>query len=487
MNQRTLRYGPRRGGSGPAGPRVYSVSQVVRGANRCLEQNFPGLHVEGEVTNLRIVGSGHAYFTLKDDHASLPVAMWRSTLQRLRFRLRDGQKLHVVGRLGIYPAQGKFQMYADRAEEAGLGHLMRQFEELKAKLRTEGLFAPERKRELPLWPRRIGVVTSATGAAIHDVLKVTRRRCPSRILLSPALVQGDAAPASLRQAFVRLQQYPEIDVIIIGRGGGAAEDLWAFNDEQLARLIAECPIPVVSAVGHEVDVTICDLVADVRAATPSHAAELVAPDLAGWVEHLRESKRRLALATRRIVLDERSRFDLTGHRLAAAGRHLHTGPGRRLLALKERLYAQHPRRKLAGDRKRLGELQARLQARHPRQLLAAAQKQLTELHNRLNDHHPRHRVAEARARLHEHQAALQHLGQNLTLTSRQRLGQAVSALDALSPLAVLERGYALTTAKDGRAVRDAGEVRRGDTVEVRLHRGKLRAQVTEVVLAKPES
>ena len=275
----------RRGGNGP---QVFTVSRLVRAAHRTLEQQYSRILVEGEISNLRIVASGHAYFTLKDDAASLPVALWRSTLSRLRFRLHDGLALRVGGRLGIYPAQGKFQLYAEHAEPAGQGTLMQQLERLKAKLHAEGLFELQRKRPLPLWPRRIGVVTSATGAAIHDILKVTRRRCPSRILLAPALVQGESAPRTLLSALTRLQRMPEIDVIIIGRGGGAAEDLWAFNDEALARAIAACPVPVVSAVGHEIDVTICDLVADVRAATPSHAAELVTPELAGFRAQLDE-------------------------------------------------------------------------------------------------------------------------------------------------------------------------------------------------------
>ncbi|HEY8375897.1 MAG TPA: exodeoxyribonuclease VII large subunit, partial [Nannocystis sp.] len=267
----------------PLAPHVYAVSELVNRAHRCVEQHFPPLWVEGEITNLRLVGSGHAYFTLRDSHAVLPVAMWRSALARLRYRLADGQTFRVYGRLGIYAAQGKFQLYAERAEPAGLGARMLQFEQLKAKLAAEGLFARERKRPLPAWPRIVGVVTSATGAAIHDILEVARHRCPVRILLSPAQVQGDDAPFSLIRALQRLQRRPGVDVIILGRGGGASEDLWAFNDEALARAVAACPVPVVSAVGHEVDITICDFVADVRAATPSHAAELVVPDRNGYL------------------------------------------------------------------------------------------------------------------------------------------------------------------------------------------------------------
>src|SRR5688572_9977858 len=241
--------------------------------------------------------------------------MWRSALSRLKFRLQDGQRIRVFGRPGIYAAQGKFQLYAERAEPAGQGNLLLALERLKARLAAEGLFAAERKRPIPRWPTVIGVVTSPTGAAIHDILKVARRRCPTRILLSPAQVQGDAAPQSIILALQRLQTIPGVDVIILGRGGGASEDLWAFNDDALARAVAACPVPVVSAVGHEVDTTLVDFVADVRAATPSHAAELVVPDRDTLLQRLHQLRRRLALATQRRVLNEQSRLERAGHRL----------------------------------------------------------------------------------------------------------------------------------------------------------------------------
>ncbi|MCA9695738.1 MAG: exodeoxyribonuclease VII large subunit, partial [Myxococcales bacterium] len=400
-------------------PRVLTVSQLVRGADRCLGDHFARVHVEGEVSNLRIVGSGHAYFTLKDREASLPVALWRSALARLRFRITDGLALRVVGRLGVYPAQGKFQLYAEGAEPAGLGAMMLQLEQLKEKLRAEGLFAAERKRPLPRWPRRIGVVTSATGAAVHDIITVARRRCPSRILLSPALVQGDGAPASLTRALRRLWAMPEVDVIILGRGGGAREDLWAFNDEGLARTVAESPVPVVSAVGHEIDVTICDLVADLRAATPSHAAEHVVPDRAVFVEQLRELDRRLRLSLRRQVMDERARLELASHRLASHGARLVDRPRRRLV-----------------------DLRARLEQHHPRRLIDRDRRQLSALHARLVEQHPRHRIAAARAQLERTEATLAQAGQSLTTARRQRLALLAARLQGLSPLAVLERGYA---------------------------------------------
>src|SRR5688572_4970512 len=223
------------------GPPVITVSQLVRGANQVLQTRFPSLCVEGEVVGFRAQGSGHAFFTLKDDFATLPVAMWRSTVEGLTFAIVDGQMIRIYGRLGIFAKTGRFQFYAERAEPAGLGALMVELEERKAKLRAQGLFEQDRKRPLPRWPRRIGVVTSAHGAAIHDIVKVARRRCPVRILLAPAVVQGPDAPRAIARGIARLCEFPDVDVIIVGRGGGSLEDLWAFNAERVAWAIAECP------------------------------------------------------------------------------------------------------------------------------------------------------------------------------------------------------------------------------------------------------
>jgi len=464
MTRYTLRTdGSRRGGgdgsgpgrgSGDGRPRVFTVVELVSGANRLLETSFANCWVEGEVSNLRIVSSGHAYFTLKDSQAVLPVAMWRSSLARLRFRLENGQSLRLLGRLGIYPAQGKFQLYAERAEPAGLGAMMLQLEQLKKRLAAEGLFAREHKRPLPMWPRRIGVVTSPTGAAIHDILKVIRRRCPSRVLLAPAVVQGDAAPESLRKGLLRLQEADDVDVIIIGRGGGAAEDLWAFNDEALVRAIAECRVPVISAVGHEVDFSLSDHVADVRAATPSHAAELVVPDASVYRRRVGESRRRLTMAFRRRLLDERSRLDHATHRIATSGRRLVADPRRRLTLLLRRLEAQHPRQRLAADRRALGQLSQRLMAHHPRTGAAAARRRLDQL-----------------------RAELEHLGRDLTRESRVRLARAAGALDALSPLKVLERGFSVASDPQGAVITDVAQVALGDRLDLRLHRGAVEVEV----------
>jgi exodeoxyribonuclease VII large subunit len=459
------------------GPSVLTVRQVVRGANRLLEGKFSNIWVEGEVTGLKVGGNGHAYFTLRDDDAALAVAMWRSSVERLRFRLRDGQSLRVFGRLGIFPKQGRFQMYADRAEPAGLGALMLELEERKAKLAGMGLFAVERKRPLPRWPRVIGVVTSAHGAAIHDILEVARRRCASRILLCPAVVQGPDAPYSIVRALARLQKQPEVDVIIVGRGGGSVEDLWAFNDEKLAHAIAACCVPVVSAVGHEVDVTIADLVADVRAATPSQAAELVVPDRIALEQRLDALHRRLARAVERQALDERSRLDQLRAQLGDLGRLLTHGSRRRVLGLQRRLQQQHPRARVSADRRRLAGLHHRL-VTVGRRLPADGRAQLAALERAL-ERCGRSLPRRARARLERVWTRLRSGGPGLSRRARLRLAEVAGKLDALSPLRVLERGYAVVSGPTGRVVTDAREVRAGDALGVRLLRGRLRAQVIE--------
>ncbi len=458
-------------------PKIYSVAELVNRAHRCIEHNFNGVHVEGEVTNLRIVASGHAYFTLRDPDALLPVAMWRSALARIRFKLQDGQRIRVYGRPGIYAAQGKFQLYAERAEPAGQGALLLQLEQLRARLAAEGLFARERKRPLPAWPHVIGVVTSATGAAIHDILKVARRRCPVRILLAPAQVQGDDAPASIIRALTRLQRMPGVEVIILGRGGGASEDLGAFNDEAVARAVAACIVPVVSAVGHEVDTTICDHVADLRAATPSHAAELVVPDRNASLSQLAQLRRRLGLATHRRLLNEQSRRERASHRLQLLARRIFLAPRRRLAALVARLEALHPRRRLDERRKQLAALLARLHQQHPRHRLALARRRLAAANLALSQQHPRHRLALARRRLADASLALSQRGPQLAAPARLRLAAAASALHALSPLAVLARGFAVVQDAHGQVLRDAAHTTPGDELDIRLAHGSLRTRV----------
>ncbi len=261
----------------PQEPRVFSVGELVRAASRTLEARFPSVWVEGEITNLSRPRSGHVYFSLTEPDACLPSVMFRSAAVRVKLELKEGMHVRVRGRLSIFDAQGKFQLYVEAVEEVGVGAQQIAFEELKARLQAEGLFDLAKKRALPKWPRRIGVCTSPTGAVIRDIVRVAERRGRVRTLLAPCQVQGPSAAAEIRAALAALQAIPDIDVIIVARGGGAAEDLAAFNDEALVRAIRACRVPVVSAVGHEVDFTLADFAADVRAPTPSAAAELVVP------------------------------------------------------------------------------------------------------------------------------------------------------------------------------------------------------------------
>lgn len=462
---------------------VFTVSQVVRGANRLLEARLSNIWIEGEVVNLKLGGSGHAYFNLKDDMATLPTCMWCSAVERLRFSLENGQVLRVFGRLGIFAKQGRFQLYAEQAEPAGLGALMLELEQRKARLQSEGLFDADRKRPLPSWPNVIGVVTSAHGAAVHDVLRVAHRRCPSRIVLSPAVVQGPEAPHSIRRALERICRLPGIDVVIVGRGGGSMEDLWAFNDEQVARAVASCPVPVVSAVGHEVDVTLCDLVADVRAATPSQAAELVVPDLVATRRHLDGARRHLQRAIERSVLDERGRIDQLIARLSSQGRALVAEPRTQLRGLEQALGRHHPRARVAADRRRLLLLEDRVHAQG-RALARSARGRLEQLTARLWRQGPA-LTRDARAQLEELSSTLQRCGREIPRDARLRLARAAGALRALSPLAVLERGYAVVTDERGRAVTDASSLAPGDRIGVRLHRGQVQAVVSSSASPDP--
>ncbi len=266
------------GDGGPQEPKVYGVGEVVRLASRTLEQSFGVVWVEGEISNLKRIASGHVFFSLKDGGAQISAVMFRSDARRVRGKLENGDAVRCRGSLRIYEAQGRFQLYVSRIQPVGLGELMLALEELKAKLAAEGLFDPASKRPIPPAPRVLGVVTSRTGAALRDIIQVAHARSGVRIIVSHTPVQGADAPPRIVAALRRLEARPEVDTIIIGRGGGSVEDLWCFNDERVARAVAACPKPIISAVGHEVDFTLCDHAADLRAATPSAAAELAVPD-----------------------------------------------------------------------------------------------------------------------------------------------------------------------------------------------------------------
>jgi exodeoxyribonuclease VII large subunit len=433
---------------------VWSVAELDRRLKRAIEGISANVWVEGEVSSAKPAPSGHLYFCLKDERedAVVDCVMYRSSAWRARRLIVDGARVQLRGRATLWAPRGRLQFMADMARPVGRGALLEALENLKLRLLEEGLFAPARKRPIPAHPAVVGVVTSAAGAAIHDIAKVAFRRGGVRIVLSSTVVQGPTAAARVVGAFDRLERLPELDVIIVGRGGGSAEDLMVFNDEEVVRRVAGCRVPVISAVGHEVDVTLTDLAADARAATPSQAAELVVADARAQRDQLGHARSRLYRAMRVRVSEDRSalralRTSFIHLRLSVAERE------QKVDDLSQRL-EQAGHRLLARRRTDLERLQRRLAGRHPRAVIAASRAELSPLEVRL--------VGAERA---------------LAESARGRVAQALSRLFALSPLAVLARGYAIATTDDGRAIRSASEVDAGQEISIRVHQGRFAASV----------
>lgn len=445
------------------GSEVLSVAELDRRLRRAVEATSAGVWVEGEVTSLKRATSGHVYFTLKDEHedAILECVMYKFDAQRARKHLVEGARIELWGKATIWAPRGRLQFVGSRARATGRGALLEALEQLKQRLAEEGLFAEERKRPLPLDPKVVGVVTSKAGAAFHDIRTVAFRRAPVRLVLAPALVQGEGAPASIVRAIDLIEQYPGLDVLIIGRGGGSGEDLMAFNDERVVRRVAQVKVPVVSAVGHEIDVTLTDLCADVRAATPSQAAELVVPDTSARLERLLALRLALARALRA-----------------------------RLSALRNRLYRAEarlsdPRFTIAERQEELDELVLRLEKRFER-VVGERRARLTGYERRLLARHPRVVIGRAKVESELLGVRLRAASRRLLSERRAELADKVSRLDALSPLGVLSRGYAIAVKSDGRAVRDVRELTRGEVLSVRVHRGRFEAQVKRVASEEAE-
>ncbi len=440
----------------PDEPSVYTPSQLNQEVRGMLETVLPSIWVEGEISNLARPASGHIYFTLKDAGAQVRCALFRGHASALRHRPADGDQVRVRARASIYPARGAFQLIVEHLEEAGEGALQRAFEALKQRLATEGLFDAALKRELPDVPQRLGVITSPTGAALRDVLRVLGQRLPTLpVLVYPAPVQGEAAAQAIAEAIALAGRRAEVDTLLLTRGGGSLEDLWPFNEEIVARAIRACPIPVVSAVGHEVDVTIADLAADLRAPTPSAAAEAVTPDRQAWLAQLETRHRRLNAAMQR-----RLRRD-----------------GERLAGLHRRLNTQHPGRRLRDRAQRLDELETRLH-RSGRQAVERRRQRLAAARQRLQGQDPRRRTAAQRQQAAELAQRLRHLARTRVARAGERLGNASRALHTVSPLATLERGYAVAQrGDDGTILRRADTVTAGDPVRVRLAHGQLDCRV----------
>ena len=435
--------------------KVWTVSQLTARIRDLLEGEFEDLWVEGEISNTHASQAGHIYFTLKDEKAQIRCACFRDKLRGIKFRPEDGLKVTVRGAVSVYELRGEYQMYVTQIEPVGLGALQLAFEQLKQRLEAEGLFDPARKKPLPLLPRRIGLVTSPTGAAVRDVLRILKRRFPNvYVLLYPVRVQGDEAPGEIAAALEYFSRRDAADVLLLVRGGGSLEDLWAFNEEQVARAIAACPIPVISGIGHETDFTIADFVADVRASTPSNAAEIVVRTRDEFLRHIEQLARSLAQHVRLALLARRSRL----HELQA-----HRG-FRRL----DHLLRQHRQRadEMTG---RLGELLRR------RLELSRRRVEVAQARVRAFDFRPR--IATLEMRLAQRRQDVGIRMERLLRARAERIDRLRTQLEERSPLRVLERGYAVAYDAQGNVVRSADQVEVGDAVSIQLARGRLTTEV----------
>ncbi len=440
--------------------RIFSVSELTAGIRALIETKFGEVWLEGEISNCKAWNTGHMYFTLKDGGAQIKAVMFRTAVRYLRFKPEDG--LHVVarGRLGVYEPKGEYQIVCEHMEPHGLGALQLAFEQLKKRLQAEGLFDPARKRPLPSLPRRIGIVTSLDGAALRDILKVLRRRAPNAsVLIRPARVQGEDAAADVATAIRMLGKVPGVDVIIVGRGGGSVEDLWAFNEERVARAIVACPVPVVSAVGHEVDFTIADFVADLRAPTPSAAAEMVVAAKDEFCSRIDRLTGRLRAAARDDLQRRRTAVHMLSSRRGLAGFAARVGMrGRHAAELTHQLRSA-VRSLIEGRAREYRGQRQRLEQHDLARRLASIHGRLTVADGRLTGaaHRTRHR-ADARFR---------------ALAGR---------LENLSPLAVLGRGYAVCWNADKTAIiRSAATVAPGDRVQVALANGEIGCRVERTI------
>lgn len=439
-------------------PLLLSVSDVTRLIRNSLEDQFQDVWIEGEISNLRAPSSGHLYFTLKDSQSQLRGVLFRSGALRLRFALQEGLAVIARGRISVYEPRGEYQLIVESLDPKGVGALQLAFEQLKERLSQEGLFDESRKRRLPSFPRTVGVVTSLTGAAIRDIVAVLRRRCPVvNILIAPVPVQGEGAGAQIAAAISVLSAMPQVEVLIVGRGGGASEDLGAFNEEAVVRAIARSRVPVVSAVGHEIDVTLSDFAADHRAATPSAAAEAVVPVLDEIMERLDELARRLRRLVDTLLQVQRHRFERSLSILGEARFRIQT-------------QAQW-----------LDELRDGL-TRALTVQLTVLHREMVERRHLLIAQGPRDRIQGSLVVIPQLCKRLEQEARRGLMSRRQSVAIQLAALDALSPLGILQRGFSIVrTMSGGRIVRRAADVAVGDAVQIKLAEGQLVCEVEKVV------
>jgi exodeoxyribonuclease VII large subunit len=436
---------------------IFSVSQLNRQARQLLETHLPLLWVEGELSNVSIPSSGHWYFTLKDDQAQVRCCMFRNRNMLVRFKPQQGQHVLLRARVSLYEGRGDYQIIAEHMEEAGSGALQRAFDELKHKLSQEGLFNEAHKKSLPSLPRHIGVITSPTGAAIHDVLSVLERRFPGiPVTVIPVAVQGKESAPQIVRAIDLANRAGLFDVILLTRGGGSLEDLWSFNEEIVARAIFNSELPIVCGVGHEVDFTIADFVADLRAPTPSAAAELLVPDADDWLDKFIGYE---------VLLEEAML-----RRLQQWQKHLHN--------LRQRL--RHPRERLEQQSQRLDNLELRLK-NHIKHLLNDVKNRIRQLEIRQQAHHPQVRLQQLNERVSACHQRLQTAQFRLIERKQQALGEAARMLNTLSPLNTLERGYALVTdTETKKVITRSNQVKPGTTINTRVAQGEFVCRVESI-------
>jgi exodeoxyribonuclease VII large subunit len=442
----------------PAPRTIYTVTELNGSVRLLLSSHFGTIWVEGEISNLAQPSSGHLYFTLKDQDAQVRCALFKGSARLLRFRPANGMRVLARANVGLYEPRGEYQLTVDYLEDAGDGALRRAFEVLKAKLAAEGLFDAGRKQPIPCPPRCLGVITSPTGAAVRDILTVLKRRFPALpVIVFPVKVQGVEAKHDIVRALGLAGRTGLCDALIVARGGGSLEDLWAFNEEIVARAMAACPIPIISGVGHETDLTIADMVADLRAPTPSAAAEAVSPDRTEWLARLNRLESRLR-----------------GHiRLALVQ------PAQKLVYLSKRLQQAHPEKQMQRQAQRLDEMELRLR-RATLAILAQREGKLQTLAAKLASRHPAQRIEFLQARQGEIKRRLNAAITRVLDRSRLSIKTAAEKLDTISPLATLERGYAIASReRDGKILRDNADVELGGLVKIRLAQGSLIGQVLE--------
>ncbi|KOC88220.1 exodeoxyribonuclease VII large subunit [Winslowiella iniecta] len=449
----------------PPSANIFTVSRLNTTVRKLLEMEMGQIWLSAEISNFSQPSSGHWYFTLKDDGAQVRCAMFRNSNRRVTFRPQNGQQVLVRASITLYEPRGDYQLIAESMQPAGDGLLQQQFEQLKQRLAAEGLFDQQFKQPLPDPARQVGVITSATGAALHDVLRVLHRRDPSLpVIIYPTQVQGADAPASLVRAIELANQRGECDVLIVGRGGGSLEDLWSFNDERVARAIFASRIPVVSAVGHETDVTIADFVADLRAPTPSAAAELVSRNQIERLRQLQSQQQRMEMALDYYLAQKQRAFTQLHHRLQQ----------------------QHPQLRLARQQTSLFRLQRRLDDAMQSRLRQSLRQQ-ERIEQRLAAQQPQGRLHRAQQQLQQWQYRLQQGMQSQLSRDKQRFGTLAAQLEGVSPLATLARGFSVTTAGDGQVVRKTRQIKRGDTLKTRLDDGWVESQVTRVSAIKKKT